>query len=499
MKRILLFALFLSLNFSLANSQTRHYFLLPLDPFNAEITAEPTELSFPVSYENVKAVGMGNTQIANGTTFNAMLYNPAFLARSKRTFEVFGMSVGMPPETYDAAWFLADNMDEFIDATSLTQIYDAADAFFQAENNQQRLDCLHDIQEGMQFTLDLVEQVTGPYDDPARHGISIVPSINVQYDNWGFSLYGYGYSGFTVLMSPTLENLVNINIPNTLDYPVQVARTMAQVLATLGTVIIGPGQGFREEVYPVALYMAYIDAVGTVGYGYQLNDNWLFGANLKLVNRRFSINRIAVEDYDQILNEALSILDAGIVGVTGDVGCLFRSPFGTNFGLSLQNIIPIQSINKEVDLNFRIPRVVVLNGKNGQPLNVNADQDTAMAVRYTNIEIHRPFELKSPFIASLGISHPVTPNWDISADWVDIAEQDSRYDKTTERFRLGTEYRINFWNNKLGCTLRVGMADEKVAFGLGLNLTKYVQIDGAYAYDRFVDSFAYFGQLKFGW
>lgn len=496
-KRIFQFIFLFSLVFSSAFSQ-KLYYLFPMDPVYQERTAETMELSYPIMYENVKAVGMGNTQIANGKTFNAMLYNPAFLGRHKKSFEVFGISAGLPPETYDAAWFLADNMDEFIEATSLNQIYDAAEAFFQADNNTQRLQYLHDIQDGMQFTLDLVEQVTGSSDEPSRHGVTVVPSINVQYGNWGFSLFGYGYSGFTVLMSPTLESLVNINVPTNLDYPIQAARSMMQVLATLGTVILGPGQGFTNEVYPVALYMAYIDAVGTLGYGFQWKDNWMFGANLKVVNRRFSVNRIAVADYDEILNEAMSILDAGIVGITADVGCLYQSPFGTSFGVSLQNLIPIQTIDKSIDLNFRSARVTIFNGKNGQPLKV-VDGDTAVAVRYVNLDIHRPFEMKSPFIANIGINHPVTSNWDVSVDWVDIAEQDSRYDKTTQRVRLGSEYRLNLWNNNFGCAFRVGMSNEKVAFGLGLNFTKYVQIDGAYAYDRFVDSFAYFGQLKFGW
>ena len=71
---------------------------------------------FPINSIDVRAVGMGNTQIANGNTFNAMMYNPAFLGTSKKSFEVFGFQMGMPPTTYDAAFFLLDHMDEFEDA-----------------------------------------------------------------------------------------------------------------------------------------------------------------------------------------------------------------------------------------------------------------------------------------------------------------------------------------------------------------------------------------------
>jgi len=84
-------------------------------------------------------------------------------------------------------------------------------------------------------------------------------------------------------------------------------------------------------------------------------------------------------------------------------------------------------------------------------------------------------------------------------DWVDIAEQDSRFKKSTQRFRLGTEYRFKMLKDHLMLSLRSGMADEKFCFGTGLNFSRYFQIDGAYAYDQFVKSYSYFTQVKFGW
>ena len=64
-----------------------------------------------------------------------------------------------------------------------------------------------------------------------------------------------------------------------------------------------------------------------------------------------------VMDYDQILDEALSALNTKIYGVTRDVGCVYPRPFGANFGLSLQNIFPIKSIDQTIHTDFRTPKI----------------------------------------------------------------------------------------------------------------------------------------------
>jgi len=479
-------------------AQNSYYFSRYVTLPQQSLTANTKDLKYPVNMYNVKAVGMGNTQIANGNNFNAMSYNPAFLGRSKKSFEIVGIGASMPPDTYDAAWFLADNMDEFIEATSLTAVYDGVNAFFEQNATiQQRMDAIHQVQDGMQFTLDLVEKVTGPATDPYIHGISAIPSINVQYGNWGISLYGFGYSGFAVAMSPTLENLSNLEIPENLDNPLLAAKSLAQMLGILSTVVLGPGEGFAKEVFPMAYYMSYIDFVSTVGYGFQWKNQWLFGANLKLVNRRFSTNRVPVVDYDQIIEEALSVFENDIYGVTGDLGCVYQSSFGTNFGLSLQNILPIKSISQSFETTFRVPVIAYDRDQSGNII-TNAEGDTAMVSAYKTINLTRPFELKSPFVANIGIYHPITKNWDVSLDWIDVFEQDSRYENTIGRVHVGSEYRWEPWKNKLLCSLRAGIADENFCFGLGLNITKYFQIDGAYAYDKFVKTYSYFSQIKIG-
>ena len=484
---------------TIAFAQHSFYFSGTRETPPIEVTANSIDLDYPIEIMNIKAVGMGNTQIALGRQFNAMMYNPAFLGRAKNSVNIFGIGTGMPPDTYDAAWYLEENMDEFMDAVSLNQVWDAVNQFFQKDASiSERLNALNEIQDGIKFTLDLVEEVTGPAEDPYRHGVSVIPCINVQHGHWGFSLSGFAYTGFFVQLSPTLDRLTTIDIPDNLDNPVQAAKSLAMIMGTLATVLVGPGEGFVNEVYPVAFYMSYIDVVGTVGYGFQWKENWLLGANLKIINRRFSTDRIAVVDYDQILSDALKGLESDVLGVTADLGCVYQSSFGTSIGLSLQNVIPLSSIEKTIEYKFRIPKLFYDRDENGHII-TNAEGDTAVASTYRNITIHRPLVLKSPFIVNIGISHPITKNWDVAFDWLDVGEQDSRYDKTTQRICLGSEFRWNTWKNNLTVSFRAGMAQEKATFGLGLKFANYFHIDGAYAYDRFVDSFAYYCQVQFGW
>jgi len=227
-------------------------------------------------------------------------------------------------------------------------------------------------------------------------------------------------------------------------------------------------------LFPIAYQVSYIDLEGALGYGFQWKKRWLFGANLKVVNRRFSTERIPVTDYDDRLNAAMDVLKSDVIGVTGDFGCAYQNTWGTNFGLSLQNIFPIQSVKENIELNYRTPKIYYDRTPTGQPV-TNAAGDTALVSAYQKITINRSFELKSPFIANIGISHPITKDWDIAVDWVDMFEQDSRYNTTWERIQLGSEYRLNFWKKNFQLGLRGGVADEKFCCGLGVNFSKLMQ------------------------
>lgn len=100
---------------------------------------------------------------------------------------------------------------------------------------------------------------------------------------------------------------------------------------------------------------------------------------------------------------------------------------------------------------------------------------------------------------NVGLTHPLTQDWDVSLDVVDIASQDKKFESYLERVRIGTEYRLEAIKDYLGIALRAGLADKRPTLGLGLNLFRLIQIDGAFAYDSFIGENSYFGQIRLGW
>lgn len=462
-------------------------------------TLDPFEWYFPMNCEDVKAIGMGNTQIANGNRFNAMMYNPALLGKKKTTFEVFTLQANMPPGTLDAASFLANHISEFEEAISLTRVYDGVNAFFEPEaSTTDRLNALTQIQDGMQFTIDLFETVTGPVEEPQKHGISILPGFSMQLGNWGFSLYGFGQGSFLVQQSPTLDAILEIDIPTDLSQPIEAVKSMFQLLGIMKTVFLENSMTPRDEVFPIAYYVSYIDIVGSVGYGRPISDRFYAGANLKIINRRFSLDRIPVVDYDAILDRAFDNLKSDATGITFDLGAYYQCPWKTEAGMSLQNIIPVKELSSSIETEFSYPQVIRRKTPDGQFI-VDSDGDTAMVSTIRNITRNRPFVLKVPFLVNLGINHPISENWNVSLDLVDIAGQDTRYESYWDRLRMGTEYRYEPFKDKWMLIPRVGLMDSRMTAGFGMKIMNVVHLDGAYAYDRFVDAFSYYMQMRIAW
>jgi hypothetical protein len=453
------------------------------------ITAETINLEYPVNAFDVRAIGMGNTQIANGRTFNAMLYNPALLGHERNSIEYFGIQAGMPPTTYDAVNYLSKHISEFEEAVSLNQVWDGLDQLtMPGATPDQRLRALHDIQDGLVFVDDLFYEVTGPGDDPKVHGTSLVAGVCGQIGNFGFSLYGFGQAGFILQQSPTFEALLEVEVPENLDNPVATARAIIQLKTALAPAIIGPRK-FSDKVYPTAFYSSYFDIVATAGYAMPVYKNITIGGNLKIINRRFLLDKIAVKDYDEIISSVWEKFQSDITGITCDLGAYYQFKSGTSIGATFQNIIPVQKIKKSVDTEFKFHRIEKFD------INANGQIDSLKYVTW-EATVTWPFDLKVPFIISFGADHPITENWDISIDWVDIAENDTRYEKTEDRIRLGTEYRYNALEQALLIIPRLGLSDQRLTLGLGFDIIQHIYIDGAYAYDRFVNKNAYYAQFK---
>ena len=170
------------------------------------------------------------------------------MSQERNSIEYFGIQAGMPSSTYEAADYLSQHIDEFEDAISLNQVWDGLEQLTQpGANNLQKLDALHEIQDGLIFVNDLFYKVTGPSENPKKYGISLLPGVSAQFGNLGFSLYAFGQAGFMMQLSPTFESLLDVDIPQTLQNPLAVARAVVQLRAALAPAIIGPRK-FSDKV-----------------------------------------------------------------------------------------------------------------------------------------------------------------------------------------------------------------------------------------------------------
>jgi len=454
------------------------------------VTTDQFTVPIAPNRDDVKAIGMGNTQIAVGTRFNAMMYNPALLSHGRVSYEVPGIQAMLPTSTFDAIGFLSDpnTIKELRTGDFLKRIRRGFDQYVNAAGTAedvaaQQAAAIGLMNSGLRFVNEMQDKVIGPTDDPKLQGISFIPSFQVQIDHWGFALYGILQSGFQSFPTEALSRLYSLRIPENLN-SLSVEQQLDIALAILP--LFDQNLNLRyQQAIPTTFAVAYLDIVGAVGYGYQVNDALSLGANLKLVNRRVSTNIINSEHYDHILREIRSNFSSSKTGVTLDLGALYEfRKIATSLGLSLQNIIPMPTLNSTAVLHTLVYT---------QP-----EDQSQLPVAQT-LTATLPFEFKVPFLANIGAMHSLTPNWDVALDWVDVASQDDAYEEYIERFRLGTEYRLEVAPGSFGAAFRLGLANKRFAGGLGLSFWRVFQLDGAYAFDHFIGDNAFFAQVRFGW
>lgn len=456
-------------------------------------------LGLPMSFnrEDVKAIGMGKTQLANGAHFNAMMYNPALLSHERQSFDIPGVQASIPAQSITAMSFLKDHITDFKNGDFLKIIKSGVDDLKNATTLDEELAALRKIQSGLRFANEAQEKVGGTQDNPRTHGISIIPSLQAQIGNWGFSLYGIAQTGFQLFSGQAITNLASLKIPESVDQ--LTPELLLQVLAAVEPLFDVTGN-LSNDALPEVYSVSYIDIVGAVGYAYEVNKSLSVGANVKVVNRRISSKHIEAKNFNRILEEASSDFRAYITGATLDLGALYTfEKTGTKIGLSLQNIIPVQHITSNIIVNTAATGIQDYDrDNNGRPI-VNAAGDTALVAARRKVQITIPVELQTPVLVNLGVVHPLTEEWDVALDWVDIASQDKKFENYFDRFRIGSEYRLDITKDKFGVAFRAGLAEKRPTVGIGFNFFRVVQLDGAYAHDNFIGEDSYFAQLKIGW
>ncbi|HEX9933772.1 MAG TPA: hypothetical protein VGB38_01145 [bacterium] len=465
------------------------------------------DIDFPQSpnWIHVSQVGMGKTQTADTRFGNGMLANPALLSDAKYRFDVVGLQVNFPKATFDAASFVKKNAGQFKKGDFLKLLGQGFSDYYGAETLEQQAAAVQKINSALGFPNELLSKIVGDPQNPQTQGLTVIPSVQIQYGNWGFSLFGRGQIGFVVNPGETTSRLLGLHIPeNTADLSADVLKNLAEIVGSL----FDENGNVSQDALPQAFAMSSIDVVGAVGRSYRLGPNLDAGANLKIINRRFSTKLINADNLDRVLSEARSELKTTATGVTLDLGLLYHSPVhGIRVGFSLLNALPVKTIASTTTFQFVVPtNAYYVDDGSGLPAVGSVDPagnfypdpagDTLLVVEKTDVTVKQPFRLKAPLLANVGVSYPVRPNWDVMLDWVDMFSKDNTFNGFADRIRIGTEYR--FTKVKLNPSLRAGITEKHLALGAGIR-TKFVQFDLALARDPFLERNALFGEVQMGW
>jgi hypothetical protein len=211
------------------------------------------------------------------------------------------------------------------------------------------------------------------------------------------------------------------------------------------------------------------------------------------------VNRLAFHDAPDFTEKAFRGLDYSVTGVTLDLGGYYRAPAGFAVGLNLQNVIPF----KKLSTGFTSDYVAVWLRNDldsaGNPI-VNATGDTAVVAYTQKNHVTGPAELEMPFVGNIGMKMPLTADWDVSLELIDIFNQETKYSLYGERVGLGSEYRLRFFDDKFEVSPRIGYAQLNPTAGLGLGYAGIVRLDLAWFTSRYIDERQMIaGQLSVMW
>lgn len=477
-----------------------------------QIQGEPLEFSldaivFPQSpnWTHVRSVGMGKTQTADPRFYNGMLANPALLGSTRDQYDPIGLQVSFPKSTFDAASFVKKNVNQFKKGDFLRLLGEGFKEYYNASSLEEQQTAVQKINSALSFPNDLLDKIVGDVENPLTQGLLAIPAMQVQYGNWGFSLFGRGQIGFVVNPGETASRLLGLHIPeNTTDLSIDVLRNLAEIVGSL----FDAEGNISPDALPQAFAMSSVDIVGAVGRSHPLGPNLDFGANLKIVNRRFSTKLINPDNLDRVLTEARKELKHTATGFTADLGLLYRNPKNRlRVGFSLLNAIPVQTVTSTTTFEFVVPtNAYYVDDGTGRPAVGSVDLngtfhsdpagDTLLVVERSDVAVKQPFRLKAPLLANIGLIYPLQSNWDLAFDWVDVFSKDDTYGSFADRVRIGTEYR--FTRTRLSPSLRAGIAEKHLTIGAGIQ-TRFLKLDLAIAHDPFLERNALFGQAQIGW
>jgi hypothetical protein len=433
--------------------------------------------ALPVVFPDTRSAGMGRTRIADENALTSFRYNPGFLGRTDRVAGTGGIIANAPVQTVDAVVFIGGNVPELEGAVSLRALQDAVDAYRNGVGFTQQVE--EKLANVYAFGQELFAKVVGDPDNPDLHGAMLDVSAQMQVGHWGFSLDGYGQTAMAAYPGPILSTLTGIYLRTDFSDSTEAAEALAELGALVDEIRDPLTGNVKPGALPAFYSLTYMDIVATAGYGLMVADSLSVGANLKIINRRFSAARISAATAGDITQELFGDLKSGVTGVTFDLGAVYRTTAGLTIGMNLQNLVPVSVLSSGYSLNFNSFNVRRDLDSAGNPI-VNADGDTALVASAQNTLIEGPAELALPFVANIGAMFRINEDWDASFELVDIAQQVSTYENYAQRFGFGMEYRFHFFGDYLHVAPRIGFASTELTAGLGVSYRGFITLNAAY-------------------
>lgn len=477
-------------------------------PTPIPVITPATPLTIVPMREDVRSLGRGSAMTALGSASDPLQANPALLGMGMDRVEIFGLSAGIPPSTVGALGFISDHLGDFENGDFLVLIQEGFEEYRTGMTPAARQAGLDKMRKGLDFPGAVMRDVTGMPGSLRTHGVGVSPYASVALGSWGVSVHNTLQLGFQVSPGTTIEGLSKIHLP---EVPALVgASVLLQLARSLGESFDIAGN-VRAEALPRAFAVSTNDLVVTAGRSLPVGDRLRLGASVRIVNRRFSSKLIDPENMSSVLSEVRQEFSGSRTGVTGDLGATYRAPFGTTFGVALQNILPMTTLASTAQLNYRVAQTFYLNGSAQPTLNKNealvgyynkrtdtftpnAAGDTLLFALGVTLDVRLPFELKAPSIATIGAAHPISDRWDVMFDIVDVAGNLEGVEGLGPRLRLGTEVRL--WSGWVA--VRAGLVNDHLSAGAGVDLGP-VGIDGATAVDTFTKARAWYAQMRVGW
>lgn len=450
---------------------------------------------------DAKSIGRGKTNMMLGARNNKFWQNPAFLSYQRLSFELTNAQLVLPQSTLDAITFVQD-YDEQFQGQFITDIKEGLNKMIIGSTPEEKEEGKQQYNNAISFLNKFNDEVAYSPENPNVHGISVYPKLQLQYKNFGLSVYKSINMAFAVSLGNIANALAKSEIKDERDW--DNIREIDQLLYHS----IDSEGNISANALPRFFAITYEDLVTNLGYGKQINENLRLGINIKFVNRGFSTDAIDSKYSENALDHARDNLSNTHFFVTGDFGGLYHfNQKRTTLGWTFKNFIPSKGVPSEAEFNYTDSKIEIPKDENGNPLvgrvenNEFIEDATGDTLIYSYIvdrKVILPYELRNPFLFNLGLHHTLYQNLELNFDFVDIFNQTHNYyNSYFERLRIGAEYRLF----KDVFAIRAGISELRPTFGAGINIkikNVVFDLDFAYAYNNITSTPGYFIQLNLG-